>query len=152
MKFPYKVNICYIINEKGEVLLQKKRRGFGEGNWNGPGGKIEPGETPEEATIREIKEETDLTVRNLEKMAELEFIFPDESSNNYCHVFISTDFEGDPKDMGEGELQWFKKEDVPLDKMWDDDKYWLMDVLNGKHINKRFYFNNQGRVIKHINL
>ncbi len=152
MNFPYKVNICYIINNKGEILLQKKRRGFGKGNWNGPGGKIEAGETPESSTIREIKEETNLTIKNLKKMAEIEFIFPDKSIDNYCHVFVCTDFKGEPKDMGEGELQWFKKEDIPLDKMWDDDKYWLMDVLSGKYINKRFYFDDQSKVKKQIDL
>jgi 8-oxo-dGTP diphosphatase len=152
MNFPYKVNICYIINKQGEVLLQKKRRGFGRGNWNGPGGKIEPGETPEEATIREIKEETDLVIKNLKKMAEIEFIFPDEDINNYCYVFICEDFIGGPKDMGEGELKWFKKEDIPLDKMWDDDKYWLKDVLKGKYVNMRFHFDENGKVKKYINL
>ena len=61
--FPYHVMICYIINDWGEVLLQKKARGFGVGKWNGPGGKLQAGETPEEACLREVKEETNLDIK-----------------------------------------------------------------------------------------
>ena len=149
IKFPYKVNICYIINKNKEVLLQHKAHGFGKGKWNEPGGKIEKGETPEEGTIREVKEETGLIVKKLKKMGEIEFIFTDNYSfNNYCYVFICNDYEGEPVDGGEGELKWFKKDKIPLDKMWDDDKYWLMDVLNGKQVKKRFYFDKNGNVLK----
>lgn len=150
MKFPYKVNLCYIFNNKGEVLLQHKARGFGAGKWNGPGGKIKPNETPKEATVREVMEETGLTVNKLNKAGEIEFIFTaDYNSNNYTHVYICYDWQGKPENKGEGELKWFRKEKIPLEKMWDDDKYWLMDVLNGKQIKKRFYFNKDGKVIKH---
>ena len=52
--------ICEIIKD-GRLLLQRKAKGrFGEGKWNGPGGKIKPEETPDEGVIREVKEETGL--------------------------------------------------------------------------------------------
>ncbi len=109
MIFPFIANLCYIFNDKNEVLLQCKSRGFGVGKWNGPGGKQDKGETIKEATSREIKEETGVIVRNLKKMGELEFVFVDnEESNFLTHVFICNDWEGEPKDMGEGELRWFK--------------------------------------------
>lgn len=153
MKFPYKVNLCYIFNNKEEVLLQHKARGFGAGKWNGPRGKIKPNETPEEATVREIMEETGLTVNKLNKAGEIEFIFTaDYSSNNYTYVYTCHYWQGKPENKGEGGLKQFKKEEIPLEKMWDDDKYWLMDVLNGKQIKKRFYFNKDGKVIKHQNI
>lgn len=152
MKFPYKVNVCYIINKDGQILLQKKRRGFGRGKWNGPGGKIELGETPEESVIREVEEETGLKIKRVKKAGELEFIFPDKNINNYCHAFICDDFEGKPEDNGEGELKWFDKKELPFDKMWDDDKYWLPKVLIGEYVNMRFNFNEEGGVINFINL
>ena len=153
IKFPYKVNLCYVINNKGELLLQRKARGFGQGKWNGPGGKIEKGETPEESVKREIKEETGLVIKNLEKAGELEFIFTcNPEWNNYCYVFICREYEGEPKDTGEGKLKWFKKEDIPLDKMWDDDQYWLMEALSGRQIKKRFYFDKNGKVLKYNNI
>jgi len=145
-KFPFIANLCYILNNNGEVLLQCKSRGFGAGKWNGPGGKQDPGETTEEAAIREVKEETDITVRNLKKMGELEFVFIDnEKSNFLTHVFICRDWEGSPKNLGEGGLKWFKIEEVPLDKMWDDDQYWLKPLLNGEYQHKRFYFDKDGK-------
>ena len=153
MEFPFIANLCYILNDKNEVLLQCKSRGFGQGKWNGPGGKQNPGETVEEATIREIREETNIIVKKLKKMGELEFVFVDnEESNFLTHVFICRDFRGQPKDLGEGELKWFKIEKVPLNKMWDDDQYWLKHLLKGEYQHKRFYFDKNGKVIKYEDL
>jgi len=150
MKFPYKTNICYIINNKNQVLLQKKARGFGAGKWNGPGGKIENGETPEEGTIREAKEETNIDVKNLKKAGKIEFVFTENHESNNCtYIFLCKDYRGEPKDMGEGELKWYNIDEIPLEKMWDDDKYWLPQVLKGGTVSKRFYFDKDGIVIKH---
>jgi len=153
MKFHYIVNVCYIVNEQGQILLQLKKRGFGQGKWNGPGGKTEPGETPEESVKREVREETGIAIKSLKKMGELEFIFnKKEEWNNYCHVFVCDEFEGKPKDRGEGKLQWFKQEELPFDRMWADDQHWLPDVLDGKYVKKRFYFDQAGNLLYHGNL
>lgn len=133
--------------------MQLKSRGFGKGNWNGVGGKKEMGETIEDSAIREVKEETDLVMKNFKKMGELEFIFVGaEESNNYTHVFVSNDWEGEPKNMGEGELKFFNIKSIPLEKMWDDDQFWLKDLLNGKYQHMRFYFNKKGKVIEYEDL
>ena len=153
MKFPYITTIIYIFNDKGEVLLQKKARGFGVGNWNGPGGKTETEETPEEGAKREVKEETGLIVNKLEAAGTIEFIFKHNYDwNNYTHVFRAFDWAGTPEDKGEGELKWFKINKIPLDKMWDDDQYWLPNVLKGGHVNKRFYFDDNSKVVKQVDL
>jgi 8-oxo-dGTP diphosphatase len=153
MKFPYIVNLTYIFNDKGEVLLQKKARGFGVGNWNGPGGKVELGETPAEGAIREVEEETGLRISKLEPAGEIEFVFDNNhDSNNYTYVYRALEWSGIPEDKGEGELKWFKIDEIPLDKMWDDDQYWLPDVLRGGHVHKRFHFNEDSKVIKNIDL
>ena len=153
MKFSYIANLCYIINERGEVLLQFKRRGFGKGKWNGPGGKVLSKETVEESVKREVKEETGIIVKSMKKMGELEFIFKNKKEwDNHCHVFICDEFEGEPKDRGEGKLQWFKQEELPLAKMWVDDRHWLPDVLVGKSVKKRFYFDQAGNLLYHGNL
>jgi len=150
MNFPFIANLCYIFNDKGEVLLQCKSKGFGMGKWNGPGGKKKQDETIEESTIREIKEETDVDIKSLKKMGELEFIFVNnEASNFLTHVFVSPDWEGEPKDLGEGELKWFKIDEVPLEKMWDDDQYWLKNLLKGEYQHKRFYFDGNGKVLRY---
>ena len=82
-------NLCYIINDKGQALLQFKRRGFGVGKWNGPGGKVEPEETVEQSVIREVKEETGLEVNDLKKMAELEFYFENRQEWDNITMFMS---------------------------------------------------------------
>jgi len=153
MRFPYKVTLCYIFNEKSEVLLQKKARGFGVGNWNGPGGKVDAGETPEEGAIREVWEETGIKISKPEKAGVIEFVFIDNhDDNNYTHVFRALEWEGEPVDKGEGELRWFKIDEIPLAKMWDDDQYWLPGVLQGGKVHKRFYFDKNSKVVKQKDL
>jgi 8-oxo-dGTP pyrophosphatase MutT (NUDIX family) len=153
LDFPYITNICYVFNKDGAVLLQHKRRGFGQGKWNGVGGKVKDGETIEDSVRREAEEETGLRIGRIKKMGVLEFIFTNnQESNNHSYVFICRNYYGTPRDTGEGELKWFKLEDIPLDKMWDDDRFWLLDLLAGKYQHKRFYFDQDGKVLEYEEL
>ncbi len=147
------VNLCYVINNRDEILLQYKRKGFGVGKWNGPGGKVEPGETLEQATVREVKEETGLDIKNLKKMAELEFYFINKAEwNQIAHVYITRDFNGSIIDSEEGKLKWFNINEIPYNEMWDDDSYWLPNILNGEFIKMKFYFDNNSKVQKYEKL
>ncbi len=149
-----KVNICYIFNNKNEVLLQHKSRGFGKGKWNGPGGKAELGETIEESVHREVFEETGLILNKIKQIAYFEYIFEEKQDwNMEAYAFSCYDYSGKPEDRGEGELKWFKVNDVPLDKMWEDDKIWFKKTLSGGPFAKmRFYFNKEGKLLKYHNL
>lgn len=143
-------NLCYIINDRGEVLLQYKRRGFGAGKWNGPGGKVEPGESLEQSVIREIKEETGLDVKSLEKMAELEFYYKNhEEWDNITHVYVVKNFSGEIQADDEGELVWFKFNEIPFNKMWDDDPHWLPKILAGEFMKMKFYFDHEGKLLNY---
>lgn len=146
-------NLCYLINSNGEILLQYKSRGFGLGKWNGPGGKVEKGENSVEAVIREIKEETGFDIINPEMMAELEFFYQDhEDWDNLTHVYLVRNYFGEMKIGDEGELRWFSPEEIPFDQMWDDDRHWLKEVLAGKYVKMKFYFNNQGELLNYENI
>ncbi len=132
------------------VLLQKKARGFGVGKWNAPGGKVDKGEDTRDSVTREVREETTLSVFNLKEIGFHEFVFQDkEIWNNRCYIYITKDFRGKPKDMGEGELKWFPIDEIPLEEMWDDDKYWTKEMLKGKFKNTRFFFDSEGKYLKH---
>ncbi|ARS88563.1 8-oxo-dGTP diphosphatase [Natrarchaeobaculum aegyptiacum] len=124
-----------------EVLLIEKRRGLGEGWYNGPGGKLETGETPRECAVRETREEVGLEVdpRDLEKAAELTFLL-DGAIHTFCHVYRTTQFAGEPRESPEARPEWVDVDDVPYEQMWEDDQLWLPHVLAGETVAGEFQF------------
>ncbi len=132
--------VCYI-RQNGRVLLQLKAEGrFGGGWWNAPGGKLDDGETAEEAVTREVEEETSLSVTDLHQHGTLTFYFGDTNEPDYLvHVFSAAQFAGEPRDSEEGRLEWFDEEALPYDRMWPDDHIWLPDLLAGRSFRGTFY-------------
>lgn len=141
---PVECTLCFVLKD-GKVLLQKKAKGkFGELKWNGPGGKMADGETAEECVRREVLEETGITVSKLKGNGILRFYNKGSAAPDFSvHIFSTDTFNGEPKDLGEGELAWFPFECLPLHEMWDDDKFWLPHVLAGKMVNGHFFFKNK---------
>lgn len=126
-----------------ELLMIRKRRGLGAGRYNGPGGKVEPGETPAEAAVRETREETGVDVGRVERRGEFDFFFGDEHVF-CCHVYVATSVSGEPVDTPEAFPEWLARADVPYDEMWPDDELWLPHVLDGETIRAVFYFDDDG--------
>jgi mutator protein MutT len=133
------VTLLFLLRDN-EILLAMKKRGFGEGRWNGVGGKIEPGETIEEATARECHEEIGVRPGELEKVAHLTFAFPDDTPDILAHVYITTEWEGEPIETEEMAPRWFALGDIPYHEMWQDDEFWLPHVLAGKKLVASFMF------------
>jgi len=125
--------LCYI-RSRGKVLLQLKHEGrFGGGLWNGPGGKIEGGESPDEAVVREVREETGLAVRDLVDHGSLVFYFGDAQEPSYSVRVYSTDrFEGELQANDEGHLEWLPEASLPYENMWPDDPVWVPHMLAGR--------------------
>jgi 8-oxo-dGTP diphosphatase/2-hydroxy-dATP diphosphatase len=138
-----------LITEKDKVLLGLKKRGFGMGKYNGFGGKIEAGETVEEAAAREVFEESNLELRNLKKIAIIDFAWQDSKPDLKVHLFHSTKFQGNIQETEEMRPEWFDIDNIPLDKMWDDDRYWFPLFLQGKSFEATFLFDKKDRVVKH---
>lgn len=146
--------LVFLVRGKGknkEVLLAMKKRGFGEGWWNGMGGKVEPGETPMQAVHREGFEEAQVLLKEAKKVALLHFYFPEDPKkrdwNQDVHVYFATNWLGEPKETEEMKPKWFKVASIPYENMWDDDPLWLSGVLRGEKIEAWFSFDNRNKVL-----
>lgn len=117
----------------------KKLRGLGKGLYNFPGGKREDKETLEKCAKRETKEEVNLEVENLEKVAVITFILEDHVEE-ILHVFLAHKYYGEEKRTPEAIPIWFNIDSIPYGDMWEDDKIWVPKVLKGEKIACKFYF------------
>jgi 8-oxo-dGTP diphosphatase len=135
------------VHQGSRVLLIEKLRGIGEGKINGPGGKIDPGETPEECVIRECQEELHITCLDPVKRGELWFAMSD-LPDIHCHVYTATKFEGTPTATDEAIPYWCEITEIPFERMWEDDSYWLRQILNGESFDAKFLFTEE-KVIWH---
>jgi 8-oxo-dGTP pyrophosphatase MutT (NUDIX family) len=131
-----------------EICLAMKKRGLGVDKWNGVGGKLEDGETIEAAAIRETREEINVTIEKLDKVAELSFYHKEnEAWNQIVNVFFVEEFEGEPEETEEMRPQWFKVSDIPYSSMWPDDAVWMPEVLEGKRVKGSFWFEGE-RIVR----
>lgn len=136
-----KATILFIIKD-GEILLIEKKRGLGAGKINGPGGKIDPGETPLEAAIRETQEELLITPSAPRKLGELQFSMSD-CPDILCHVYRSDDFSGIPTETDEAVPLWTRLDEIPYQQMWEDDRHWLPLLLEEQTFLGRFVFEGE---------
>lgn len=130
------------IHQGTRVLLIKKLRGIGMGKMNGPGGKIDPGETPEQCAIREVQEELHITPLDPVKRGELWFAMSD-LPDIHCHVYTATEFTGTPTATEEAIPHWCEIAEIPFEKMWEDDSYWLPQALRGETFDAKFTFEDE---------
>lgn len=143
------VTLLFLL-DKDRVLLAMKKRGFGEGRFNGVGGKLNSGESIEDAAKRECEEEIGVVPKNIEKVAILNFYFTENGKkgilDQQAHVFLSRDWYGEPVESEEMKPEWFNKDKIPFDQMWPDDILWLPKVLAGSKIDADFYFGKDDAV------
>lgn len=133
--------LMFIVDRnRGEVLLIRKKRGLGAGKINGPGGKIDPGESSYECAVRETFEELGVTALRPVKHGELWFEFTD-GLRMLVHVFMAEAHEGAAKETDEAVPLWTPLDALPLGEMWEDDRYWLKELLIGQaSFTGKFFF------------
>ena len=126
-----------------------KKKGFGAGKWNGFGGKVNENESIEEAAIREMREESGVAINSAEKSSELTFVFPfREEWNQIVHVFVADEWSGEIMESDEMHPEWFDFSEIPFDRMWADDKFWLPLVLENKNVKAKFVFKEDNETIE----
>ncbi len=142
--------VFLIVREHGRIVricLAMKKRGFGMGRLNGVGGKVEAGESLEDAAKREANEEIGVTLESLEKVAELEFRFPHNPAwNQRVSAYLCDEWSGEPTESEEMDPKWHSASELPFSEMWPDDEFWLPLVVAGEKVRAEFTF-GEGDVV-----
>ena len=137
--------LLFLVKKTGDtvtdICLAMKKRGFGTGRFNGTGGKLQEGESIEQAAVRETKEEIDVQAKEMHKVAVLDFSFANKPEwNQQVHAFFRTAWDGVPTESEEMKPEWFPVDAIPFNSMWPDDTFWLPRVLKGEYIKGKFTF------------
>jgi 8-oxo-dGTP diphosphatase len=118
--------LCYIEKDDCYLMLlrNKKKADPNQNKWIGVGGKFEEGESPEECLLREVYEETGLTLLDYRLRGIVTFV-SDEWGSEYMFLYTADRFEGEITDCSEGELHWIPKKEVPSLNLWEGDRKFL---------------------------
>ncbi|MBI4864879.1 MAG: 8-oxo-dGTP diphosphatase [Candidatus Riflebacteria bacterium] len=131
------------------MLLIHKKTGLGAGKINGPGGRLDGGETPVECAVREVQEELCITVRDPRWAGRLHFQFLDGYSIR-GDVFVASEFDGTPTETPEAAPLWVRLDAIPYDRMWADDPLWIPMMLDGRTFIGRFIFDGDRMVASDV--
>ena len=133
-KRPTLSTLCHIISDDKYLMMHrvKKKNDINKDKWIGVGGKFEYGESPDECLLREVKEETGLTLLNYSFRGIVTFIYGSDIVE-YMHLYTADKFEGELIDCDEGELVWVPIKEVCNLPIWEGDKIFfkLLEEDNG---------------------
>lgn len=138
---PTDVATLVFVVRDGQVLLIRKKRGLGAGKINGPGGRLEPGESPLACAVREMQEELCVTPTGVELFGEHRFQFVD-GYGIHVHVYAASGCEGTPTETEEAVPIWTPVAAVPYEEMWEDDVLWLPLLFERRRFSGRFIFDD----------
>ena len=136
---PVDVATLLFVFQQDKMLLIQKKRGLGAGKINAPGGKLEEGESPLDAALREIKEEVGIRVEEATYAGEHRFQFTDGYAM-HVYVYRSDSYDGEPVETEEAIPFWCDIHEVPYEKMWEDDRHWIPLLLRGERFVGQYVF------------
>lgn len=142
--------LCYVRSADKTLMIHriKKANDMHMGKWNGLGGKLEPGETPEECAIREIYEESGLVVSAPQLKGLLTFPGFANDEDWYAFVFVVETFTGELIDSPEGDLAWVENKDLLGLNLWEGDRIFLNWLDRPGFFSGKFIYKD-GRFIEH---
>lgn len=142
--------LCYVRSKGHTLMLHRVKRAndIHQGKWNGLGGKLEPGETPEECARREIREESGLEVGRLEYKGFLTFPGFANDEDWYAFVFVAHDCRGELIDSPEGVLRWVPDEELLDLNLWPGDRIFLPWLDRPELFSAKFVYRD-GQFVDH---
>lgn len=140
--------LCYIIMD-GKVLMMlrnKKKQDINQNKWIGVGGHFEYGESPEECLLREVKEETGLTLTRYRARGIVTFCYKDVVE--YMHLYTADRYEGELSVCDEGELSWIDEDKVMDLNIWEGDRIFLKLLLeDAGYFSLKLIYDDEGSLV-----
>ncbi len=131
-----------------QILLIRKKRGLGAGKINGPGGKLDPGETPLACAVRETREEVGIIAVQPRAMGQIDFQFV-RGLTIRGYIFRADDHHGTPTETAEALPLWHPVHALPFDEMWQDDAVWLPWLIEDRRFAGRVLIGSGDRMLEH---
>lgn len=141
-----RMTVSYVISGD-KILLGMKKVRFGQGLWNGFGGRVQEGESIESAAARELYEESGLRPTNMHKCAVVLATHENDKLVVELHIFIVTAFDGKEHESDEMSPRWFSILEIPYHEMWANDAYLIPLFLSGKKCIARVHFKDPKTII-----
>ena len=135
-------NMCMVCDGKGNVLVQNKKGDRTWHGWNFPGGHVEQGEFVTPSVVREIREETGLTVENPKLCGIKEFHKEQDGKRFIVFLYVASRFSGELRSSDEGDVFWYPLSELKRSKELADGFSEMLPVFTSEEISEVFYTNN----------
>ena len=135
-------NMCMVCDGKGNVLVQNKKGDRTWHGWNFPGGHVEQGEFVTPSVIREIREETGLTIENPKLCGIKEFQKEQDGKRFIVFLYAASRFSGELRSSAEGDVFWYPLSELKRSKELADGFSEMLPVFTSDEISEVFYTND----------
>ena len=135
-------NMCMVCDAKGNVLVQNKKGDRTWHGWNSPGGHVEQGEFVTPSVVREIREETGLTIENPKLCGIKEFQKEQDGKRFIVFLYVASRFSGELRSSAEGDVFWYPLSELKRSKELADGFSEMLPVFTSEEISEVFYTKN----------
>lgn len=135
-------NMCMVCDGKGNVLVQNKKGDRTWHGWNFPGDHVEQGEFVTPSVVREIREETGLTIENPKLCGIKEFQKEQDGKRFIVFLYVASRFSGELRSSAEGDVFWYPLSELKRSKELADGFSEMLPVFTSEEISEVFYTKN----------